>query len=62
MTITLDIKDDKELSEFTWLLYAGGLYTEHCTIKGGFSKAQKLRSSRLHKKILKQLKEQKICH
>lgn len=58
MEITFEIKDRKELSELTWLLYAGVMFTEHCTIKGGFSKAQKFRSARLERKLLKQLKKQ----
>lgn len=58
MEITLEIKDRKELSELTWLLFAGVCYTEQSAIKGGFSKAQKLRSARLQRKLMKQLKKQ----
>lgn len=58
MEITFEIKDRKELSELTWLLFAGVCYTEQSTIKGGFSKAQKLRSARLQRKLMKQLKKQ----
>lgn len=58
MEITFEIKDRKELSELTWLLHAGVWFTESYNIDGGFSKAQKLRSARLEKKLLKQLKKQ----
>lgn len=58
MKLTLDIKDDKELTELFWLLESGVKFTEQCRINGGFSKAQKLRSARLRNKVFKQIREQ----